>query len=62
MLGAVEHMQHCITLTTPIQYPSPTYEVATHKEELQYFYILEYIEIIEIPCYFNILEIIEILN
>ena len=36
--------------------------VATRKEELQYFYILEYIEIIEIPCYFNIFEIIEILN
>ena len=36
--------------------------VATRKEELQYFYIFEYIEIIENPSYFNIFEIIEILN
>ena len=35
---------------------------ATRKEELQYFYMFEYIEIIEIPCYFNSFEIIEILN
>ena len=50
-------MTQCFT-----QLKRDEHEVATRKEELQYFYIFEDIEIIEIPCHFYIFEIIEILN